>query len=409
MERDTMSLEGKQIIMGVTGGVAIHKALDLVSMLVKQDANVQVVMTQNATKLVSPLQFSALSQNPVIINLFESTSNPRHVRLADRSDLFVIAPATANIIGKIAHGIADDALSTVAVAMHCPVLIAPAMNCFMYANPVVQSNLKVLRERGFVIIEPEYGRLACGYEGKGRLRNVDEIFEEIEFLFVKRDLADKNVLVTAGPTREDLDPIRFISNRSTGKMGYAIAKAAQYRGAEVTLISGPTNIGRPVNIPNSKLIKFISVQTAIEMRDAVVEYFDQADIVIMAAAVSDYRPEEFSQKKIKKNLSDKLSIRLVRNPDILAELGQKKRGGQFLVGFSAETEEILANAKAKLTEKNLDLIVANDVTRPEAGFGTDTNIVTIISRDGECKELPKMSKFDVANAILDMVKSKELI
>lgn len=400
-----MSLKDKQIIIGVTGGVAIHKTLDLVSMLVKQDANVQVVMTQNATKLISQRQFEAMSQNPVITNLFSSkvaSTAPQHIALADKADLFAIVPATANIIGKIAQGIADDALSTVAIAMHCPFLIAPAMNSFMYANPAVQSNLKILRERGFIIIEPEYGRLACGYKGKGRLRNVDAIFEDMESIFVEKDLTDKYVLVTAGPTRESLDPIRFISNRSTGKMGYSSAKAAQYRGAKVILISGPTYIGRPVDIPNSIPIDFISVQTAAEMREAVLEYFDDADVVIMTAAVADYRPEEFSQKKVKKNLSDTLLVRLVRNPDILAELGEKKKE-QFLVGFAAETEELLTNAKAKLTEKNLDLIVANDVSKPGAGFGTDTNIVMIIGRDGECKELPKMSKFDVANVILDWI------
>jgi len=401
-----MSLEGKHIIIGVTGGVAIHKALDLVSMLVKQNANVQTVMTQNATKLVSPLQFEAMSQAPVITDLFASKTSDmslQHVNLADRADLFAIVPATANIIGKITHGIADDALSTVAIAMHCPVLIAPAMNSFMYANPIVQSNLKILRERGFIIIEPEYGRLACGYEGKGRLRNIDEIFEEIRSVFVNKDFADKHVLVTAGPSRESIDPVRFISNRSTGKMGYAIAKAAQYRGAKVILVSGPTSIDRPVDISNSKPIDFINVQSAVEMHEAVLAHFDEADVVIMAAAVSDYRPEEVSQKKIKKNLSDTLSIKLTRNPDILAELGGKKKG-QFLVGFAAETEELLANAKAKLIEKNLDLIVVNDVSKPEAGFETDTNIVALIGRDGECQKLPKMSKFDVANAILDYVK-----
>jgi len=398
-------LKDKNIIIGVTGGVAIHKALELVSMLVKQDAIVYVVMTHNATKLISPLQFETLSQNPVITTLFDyhsPTSGPKHIALADKAELFAVVPATANSIGKIALGIADDALSTVAIAMHCPVLIAPAMNSFMYANPVVQSNLEILRNRGFVIIEPEYGRLACGYEGKGRLRNIEAIFEEIKYIFVNKDFEDKNILVTAGPTREKIDPVRFISNRSTGKMGYAVAKAAQYRGARVTLISGPTNLDLPIDISNGKRMNVINVETAIEMQDAVLKNFNQSDIVVMSAAVADYRPQNYSPKKIKKSSSETLSMSLVRNPDILAELGNRKKS-QFLVGFAAETDDLITNAKIKLTDKNLDLIVVNDITKPDAGFESDTNIVTIISKYGECKKLPKMSKFDVANTILDII------
>jgi phosphopantothenoylcysteine decarboxylase/phosphopantothenate--cysteine ligase len=392
----------KTILLGVTGGIAAYKAVEVVSRLVKLGATVNVIMTRNATMLVQPLTFRYISRNPVAVDTFDEPESwePQHISLADTADLFVIAPATANIIGKLAHGIADDMLSTTALAVRCPILIAPAMNCQMYDNPILQENISILQKRGFEFIEPEYGLLACGYEGKGRLADPEKIVERIQqILNVPRDLEGRTVLVTAGPTREALDPVRFISNRSSGKMGYAIAEAASRRGADVTLISGPTTLTPPENV------KLVNVESAIQMRDEVISCASQSQIIIMSAAVSDYRPKDFSTQKIKRG-ENTITIVLEENPDILAELGRNKRDGQILVGFSMETENLIENSRKKLEKKNADFIVANDVSKEGAGFGTDTNMVTIISSSGQIKELPLMSKYDVANAILDEITNK---
>ena len=392
----------KTILLGVTGGIAAYKAVEVVSRLVKLGATVNVIMTRNATMLVQPLTFRYISRNPVAVDTFDEPESwePQHISLADTADLFVIAPATANIIGKLAHGIADDMLSTTALAVRCPILIAPAMNCQMYDNPILQENISILQKRGFEFIEPEYGLLACGYEGKGRLADPEKIVERIQqILNVPRDLEGRTVLVTAGPTREALDPVRFISNRSSGKMGYAIAEAASRRGAIVTLISGPTTLTPPENV------KLVNVESAIQMRDEVISCASQSQIIIMSAAVSDYRPKDFSTQKIKRG-ENTITIVLEENPDILAELGRNKRDGQILVGFSMETENLIENSRKKLEKKNADFIVANDVSKEGAGFGTDTNMVTIISSSGQIKELPLMSKYDVANAILDEITNK---
>ena len=396
------SLDGKEMLLGVTGGIAAYKAADLVSYLTKSGASVSVIMTRNATKLVAPLTFQTISRNPVAVDMFSADTDwrPGHISLADRADILVIAPATANIIARLAHGIADDMLSTTALAVRCPILIAPAMNCHMYENPIFQRNMEILRQHGVVFVEPEYGQLACGYEGKGRLADTEKIVQEILSLVNKsEDLAGKTVLVTAGPTREALDPIRFITNRSSGKMGYAVAEAAFSRGADVVLISGPTVLPEPAGV------KLVSVETTGQMRDKVFEHAYQADVVIMAAAPLDYRPQTVSPRKIKKDHGE-LALTLERTPDILAELGQHKRHGQILVGFSMETENLLDNAREKLRKKNVELIVANDVSQEGAGFGTDTNIVWVIDSSGEEKKLPLMSKRDVADAILDEVISK---
>jgi len=381
-------MQDKTIAVGVTSSIAIHKSLELVSQLVKKGESVHVVMTENATKLVAPLQFQTISQNPVYFDLFDSGQDwkPRHIELADKSDLLAIVPATANIIGKMAHGIADDMLSTLAIAVRCPVLLAPAMNCHMYANPFVQENLRILVEkRGVFIAEPEEGWLACGYEGKGRLQDVGRIIEQIEgILQPKKDFSGRRILVTAGPTREYLDPVRFISNRSSGKMGYAIAETAARRGASVKLISGPTALHPPPQVD------IVNVETALQMCEAVLSSADSFDIIIMAAAVADYRPREEKAHKIKKSEGE-LVVQFERNPDISVELGKKKKETQILVGFAAETENEIENAQAKLVRKNLDMIVVNNVLQEGAGFETDTNIVTILSKD-DAQELPLMKR-----------------
>jgi phosphopantothenoylcysteine decarboxylase / phosphopantothenate---cysteine ligase len=391
-------LNGKTILLGVTGGIAAYKAVDIVSRLVKLGATVNVIMTKNATMLVQPLTFRYISRNPVTVDMFDEPESwkPEHISLADEADIFVIAPATANIIGKLAHGIADDMLTTTALAIRCPALIAPAMNSNMYDNPILQANIDILKKHQFEFIEPEYGMLACGYEGKGRLADPIKIVERIQqILNTPRDLEGKTVLVTAGPTREALDPIRFISNRSSGKMGYAIAESASKRGADVILISGPTTLNPPNNV------KLVNVENAIQMHDEVMSYASQSQIIIMSAAVSDYRPRDFSNQKIKKD-KNVITLVLEENPDILAELGRNKKG-QIIVGFSMETENLIENSRKKLEKKNADLIVANDLTKEGAGFGTDTNIVTMINSSGQVKELPLMSKHGVANAILDEI------
>jgi phosphopantothenoylcysteine decarboxylase/phosphopantothenate--cysteine ligase len=390
-------LNDKFITMGVTGSIAAYKAVELVRLLKKKGADVQVIMTKSACEFIKPLTFQVVSRNPVITDMFEKPYywEVEHVALADKADLFLVAPATANIIAKIAAGIADDMLSSTILATRAKVLIVPAMNVHMYENPVTQKNISYLRSLGFEIMEPAEGALACGYAGKGRFPEPVEILKRIEALMGKpRDFQNKKILVTAGPTREPIDPVRYISNRSSGKMGYALAEAAVLRGGNVVLISGPTNLEPPAG-----LYKFIPVETAREMQKAVIENFSWADVIIKAAAVADYRPKNYSTEKIKKR-DGEMNLELVKNPDILQELGEKKTT-QVLIGFAAETEDLEENAAKKLNKKKLDFIVVNDVTQEGAGFGSDTNIVKIIYRDGRVEAFPRMSKKDVADIILD--------
>jgi phosphopantothenoylcysteine decarboxylase/phosphopantothenate--cysteine ligase len=387
--------EPATVVLGVSGGIACYKAVELVRLLVKDGFAVQVIMTRGAMEFVTPLTFQTLSGRPVASETFNLTQESEigHIRLADSADLFVIAPATANIIGKMAAGIADDLLTTVLMATKAPVLVAPAMNIHMYEHPIVQENVRKLRRLGYHFIEPAEGYLACGYEGKGRLPEPEKILEEIRRLLKKKDLVGEKVLITAGPNQEPLDPVRYISNRSSGKMGYALARAAIRRGAEVALISGPTALESPAGA------RLISVTTAAEMRHAVLKEFPTCTAVIMAAAVADYRPADFASKKIKR-VDGPIELRLEPNPDILKEIGAQK-DGKMLVGFAAETDELVANANKKLKDKNLDMIVANDVTGTGAGFDVDTNIVTILDRCGGVHALPLMSKDELAEQIFD--------
>jgi phosphopantothenoylcysteine decarboxylase/phosphopantothenate--cysteine ligase len=390
-------LKSKKIILGVTGGIAAYKAAELVRELVRSGAEVFVVMTRSAQAFITPLTFQTLSGNKVTTELFSliEESEIGHISLADRAELLVIAPATANIIGKIAGGIADDMLTTIVMATKAPVLLAPAMNVHMWENPICQENIQRLRSRGFHFIDPEAGELACGYEGKGRLAEIPAIVEEIRSILSPRDLAGETLLVTAGPTEEPIDPVRFLSNRSSGRMGFAIARAARLRGARVILVSGPSALLAPSGV------KSIPIRTAVEMREAVLENLPLVSVLVMAAAVSDYRPKTTSSGKIKKDQAE-LTLPLELNPDILREAGQRKEK-RLLIGFAAETESLLANARKKLAEKNLDLIVANDVGRPGAGFAVDTNIVKLIDRSGKIEELPLMSKEDLAHRLLDRI------
>ena len=390
-------LSGKCVVVGVTGGIAAYKTCEVVSRLKKLHADVRVIMTKNATEFVSPLTFQSLSHNPVSVDTFANiqTWEIEHIALAQRADVFVIAPATANIIGKLACGIADDMLSTTVMATHAPVLIAPAMNTAMLENAATQQNMRTLSERGMRFIAPGTGMLACGTSGAGRMSEPSQIVDEIvRTLRPREDFAGLSVVVTAGPTAESLDPVRYITNRSSGKMGYAIAEAAHARGAHVTLISGPTAIQPP------KGVDVVRIGTTQELYDAVLGHAD-ADVVIQAAAPADYRAREISPTKIKRT-GDSLMIELVPNPDIAAALGARKYPGQTLVGFAAETNNVIENAQGKLKRKSLDLIVANDVTRAGAGFDVDTNIVTLIDGEG-MKELPMMTKREVADGILDRV------
>lgn len=390
-------LSGKCVVVGVTGGIAAYKTCEVVSRLKKLHADVRVIMTKNATEFVGPLTFQSLSHNPVSVDTFANiqTWEIEHIALAQRADVFVIAPATANIIGKLACGIADDMLSTTVMATHAPVLIAPAMNTAMLENAATQQNMRTLSERGMRFIAPGTGMLACGTSGAGRMSEPSQIVDEIvRTLRPREDFAGLSVVVTAGPTAEPLDPVRYITNRSSGKMGYAIAEAAHARGAHVTLISGPTAIQPP------KGVDVVRIGTTQELYDAVLGHAD-ADVVIQAAAPADYRAREISPTKIKRT-GDSLMIELVPNPDIAAALGARKHPGQTLVGFAAETNNVIENAQGKLKRKSLDLIVANDVTRAGAGFDVDTNIVTLIDGEG-MKELPMMTKREVADGILDRV------
>ena len=384
----------KTVVIGVTGGIACYKAAELVRLLVKEGFIIHVIMTRGALEFVTPLTFETLSGRPVATEIFSLTQESQigHINLADAADLFVIAPATANVIGKIAAGIADDLLTTVLMATQAPVLIAPAMNVHMYENAILQENIRKLRRVGYRFMEPAAGYLACGYEGKGRLPEPENIVEEIWRLLKKRDLTGEKFLITAGPSREPLDPVRYISNRSSGKMGYALARAAVLRGAEVVLVSGPTALEAPSGA------RLISVNTAAEMREALLEEFPRSTAVMMAAAVADYRPVETFNKKLKR-AKGPMDLRLEPNPDILQELGQKKNG-KLLVGFAAETEDLTANAARKLREKNIDMIVANDVTQLGSGFDGDTNIATIIDPGGAIS-LPLMTKDELADRIYD--------
>ncbi|RLC28140.1 MAG: bifunctional phosphopantothenoylcysteine decarboxylase/phosphopantothenate--cysteine ligase CoaBC [Deltaproteobacteria bacterium] len=393
-------MKDRRIILGVTGGIAAYKAAELVRLLIKAEARVRVAMTRNAARFITPLTFEALSGHRVIQDMFEEegTSIP-HIRWGQASDLVVIAPATANFIAKMAGGIADDFLSTLAVAATARILVCPAMNTHMYQNAAVQHNIRVLEERGVAVMKPGEGFLACRSEGPGRLPDPADIVEQIRVLLAHRDYSGLRVLVTAGPTVEPLDPVRFISNRSSGKMGYAVARAAMRRGASVTLVSGPTSLRPPPGV------RVVDVRTAEDMRRAVLDAGPESDVVIKAAAVSDYRPRERAAKKIKKG-PETLSLELVKNPDILAELGQARgERPRVLVGFAAETDDLLAHATEKLKAKNLDMIVANDVSRDDAGFESDTNAVRVIHRDGRVEDCPLMSKEAVADFLLDRIRA----
>ncbi|WP_417201949.1 bifunctional phosphopantothenoylcysteine decarboxylase/phosphopantothenate--cysteine ligase CoaBC [Acetoanaerobium sticklandii] len=389
----------KTVVLGVSGGIAAYKACDVVSRLRKENIQVNVIMTKHATEFVSALTFQSISQNPVAVEMFEPVTNwdIEHISLAKKADIFLIAPATANVIGKIANGIADDMLSTTVMATKAPVVIAPAMNTNMYENPVTQANIQKLKDLGYIFIEPGYGRLACGDLGPGKLAEPDLIVENIKFLLNKTDeLKGKNVLVTAGPTQEAIDPVRYITNKSTGKMGYALAYQAALMGAKVTLVTGPTNLEIPFGI--SEVIK---VKSAQQMYEAVTSRFDEMDIVIKSAAVADYKPKNISDSKIKKSDSD-LALELDRNKDILFELGKLKTK-QVLVGFAAETDDLIANAQKKLAKKNLDFIVANDLKQEGAGFAGDTNIAKLLFADGNIQELPIMTKNQLSKEIYDKI------
>ncbi len=391
-------LKGREIVLGVTGGIAAYKAAEFVRLLVKQEASVHVVMTRHAQEFITPLTFQTLSGNPVVTDPFVLLEEAKigHVALADLAELIVILPATANIIGKISNGIADDFLSTMVMASKAPVLFAPSMNVNMWENPALQKNIEVLKERGYHFMEPGEGELACHWYGKGRLADLNEVIEKMEDLLSPKDLKGESVLITAGPTQEPIDPVRFITNRSTGRMGYALAKVARRRGAEVILISGPTSLPPPRSD-----IRLVSIRTAEEMWRAVMAHLPDSTVVIKAAAVSDYRPKEFSERKLKKNASV-VSLELEQTRDILKEVGHQK-GSRIVVGFAAETEELIANARGKLKEKNLDLIVVNDVTLPGSGFASETNQVKFLFPSGEIKDLPLLSKEEVADRILNEV------
>ena len=390
-------LKGKKIVVGITGGIAAYKAAELVRQLCKRDAEVDVIMTSNAQQFVTPLTFQTISTHPVHTDLFGSYQPEiAHIALADKADLLIIAPATANIIAKCAAGIADDLLSSVVLSTAAPVLIAPAMNTKMWENPVTQQNVSKLKERGFILAGPATGELACGYEGKGRLAELDDILEKTIALVTEKDLQGEHILITAGPTQEQVDPIRFLTNRSSGKMGYALAHASQKRGAEVLLVTGPTTITPPPHV------RTIPVTSALDMDKAVSRHYKSCTIVIKTAAVADYRPKKFSREKMKKTQKS-LTLELERNPDILYKLG-KNKGKRFLVGFAAETKNLISQAKGKLDRKNLDLIVVNHALQKEGGFGSDNNEVTLIDYEGRVETLPRMEKTGLADKILDRIK-----
>ena len=394
-------LKGKTVVLGVTGSIAAYKIANLASALVKLHADVNVIMTKNATNFITPITFETLIGNKCLIDTFDRNFqfNVEHVALAKRADIFMVAPASANVIGKIAHGIADDMLTTTIMASKCPKLISPAMNTNMFENPILQDNLKILEKYGYEIINPASGYLACGDTGAGKMPEPETLLKYIlRTIAREKDMAGKKVLITAGPTQEKIDPVRYITNHSTGKMGYALAENAMRRGAEVTLVTGPTAIEPPM------FVNVVPVISAEDMAGEVIARAPEQDIIIKAAAVADYRPVNPSDEKIKKKDDDESVITLERTQDILKYLGGHKRAEQFICGFSMETENMLENSRAKLTKKNVDMIVANNLKVKGAGFGTDTNVVTIITADG-CKELDIMSKVEVANAILDEIMS----
>ena len=391
-------MNGKKVIVGVCGGIAAYKTVELVRRLVKADAQPFVAMTSNAAKFVTPLTFETLSGNRVIRDMWDSKgSSIDHITWGQESDLIIIAPATANFIAKMAHGIGDDFLSTMVLAATAGILVCPSMNSQMFNNPAVQDNLSLLKARGIVVMAPGEGQLACHTEGPGRLPEPEDIIEQAFTLISRQDLSGLKILVTAGPTIEPIDPVRYITNRSSGKMGYALARAARRRGASVTLVSGPTCLKPPYGV------EFCETKTAEDMKQVVFENHPKCNIIIKAAAVSDYRPMDRAAHKIKKE-ADTLSLELIKNPDILAELGSaRKKANCLLVGFAAETKDLTANAKKKLRGKNLDMIVANDVSRADSGFETDTNIVKIIYSDGKIEELALMTKDAVADLVLDRI------
>ena len=396
-------LKGKTVLLAVTGGIACYKSAGLASALVKQGANVQVLMTRNATEFIGPHTFESLTGNRVSVDTFDRNYQfqVEHIALADQADLVLVAPATANVLAKLAHGLADDMLTTTILACNCPKIAAPAMNTKMYENPVTQDNLDILRKYGWEIVEPASGRLACGAVGKGKMPEPEDLLETVlHALSHEKDMTGLKVLVTAGPTREALDPVRYLTNHSTGKMGYAIAKAAAARGASVTLVSGPVNLKKP---PYMEVVDIVSAQ---DMFDAVTSRAPDQDIIIKAAAVADYRPASVAEDKIKKSGNDSdLSLPLARTSDILAWLGEHRAPGQFLCGFSMETRDMVANSKKKLEKKHIDLIAANNLKQAGAGFGVDTNVLTLIAADG-AKELPLMSKEEAAHALLDEIMSR---
>ncbi len=390
-------LQGKHVVLGVTGSIAAYKIASLASMLKKQAADVTVIMTQNATNFINPITFESLTGNKCLVDTFDRNfqHSVEHVSLAKQTDVFLVAPASANVIAKAAHGLADDMLTTTLLACQCPKIIAPAMNTRMYQNPVVQNNMKLLQSYGMEVISPATGYLACGDTGEGKMPEPELLLEYIIKALRPRDMEGLRLLVTAGPTMEKIDPVRYISNHSTGKMGYAIAWAAMMRGAVVTLVTGKTNLMPPMGVET------IGITSAADMAQAVKERAGEQDIIIKAAAVADYRPKDTSDEKIKKKESE-LSIALERTEDILGFLGAHKKKGQFLCGFSMETENMLENSRTKLEKKNLDLIVANSLKEQGAGFGTDTNIVTLLSGK-ETLQLPILSKEEVADRLLDYI------
>lgn len=387
------------VLLGVTGGIAAYKAADIVSRLIKQDVNVDVIMTKYAQEFITPMTFQSLSGNKTVTDMFDTSFRPdiEHISLAKKADVILIAPATANIIAKIAHGIADDMLTTVVLASKAKLIIAPAMNTVMYEAEVTQNNIKTLKERGVIVIDPVEGLLACNDLGRGKMEEPENIAEAVLYhLTCSRDLEGKKVLITAGPTRESIDPVRFITNRSTGKMGYEMAREAKRRGADVTLVSGRVNLKAPYGV------NLINIESAQDMYEEVMKRAGESDIIIKSAAVADYTPQNKSNIKIKKQSGD-MKIELERTHDILFEVGQAKTDQQILVGFAAETNDVIENAKSKMQRKNLDFIIANDVKKEGAGFGTDTNIVTIIPRQGEIEPLPVMKKSEVARAVFDRI------
>lgn len=394
-------LRSKKIILGVCGGIAVYKAIELLRLLTKSGADVHVIMTRAAQEFVAPLTFQTLSSNPVHTELFNLIAEREigHISLADRADLFIVAPATANIIGKIASGIADDMLTTTVMATKAPVLLAPAMNANMFTNPIYQENEEKLRRFGYLFEAPVSGSLACGWQGEGKLASPEAIYESVLTALTEKDLAGRTILITAGPTREEIDPVRYISNHSSGKMGYALARSARRRGAKVILISGPTALTKPVGV------NVVEVTSALEMQNEVMAHVAECHVVIKAAAVADYRPLNRNLTKIKKS-AESATIDLVKNPDILAGLGSLVSGLKtrpFLVGFAAETDTLAENAAKKLKEKNLDMIVANDVSQVDAGFNVDTNRALLFFRDGSSTQCALMSKDQLAGSILDHI------